>query len=41
MWERYPWPGTAARKLLDFPILRHIDTVRISPTKTSSLANML
>ena len=31
MWERYPWPGTPARPLLDFPILRNIDTVRGYP----------
>ena len=41
MCERSPWPGTAARRLLDFPILHNIDTVRISPTETFYLANML
>ena len=41
IWERNPWPGTAARPFLDFPILRNIDTVRISPTEAFSLANML
>ena len=41
MWERYPWLGTAARRLLDFPTLRNIDTVRISTTETFYLANML
>lgn len=41
MWERNPWPGTAARRLLDFPILRNIDTVRIFLNDTFSLSNML
>ena len=36
IYERYPWPGIGPRPLLDFPVLRNIDTVCGLPNMTNS-----